>query len=107
MSKLVCYDMVAVMRKATLEHHYTVKHTKVDELQEEMHLFKLILFRGVWVSNKQLSQDHIHTETVMQARFVVRKLIAKRLRSHSEGAFVKECLFADAELLAPHKIKLF
>uniref|UniRef100_A0A8C1LT94 Uncharacterized protein n=1 Tax=Cyprinus carpio TaxID=7962 RepID=A0A8C1LT94_CYPCA len=39
--------------------------------------------------------------------FVVSELIAKKLRPHSEGEFVKECLVAAAELLAPDKLKLF
>ena len=35
------------------------------------------------------------------------ELIAERLRLHVEGEFVKECMVAAAELLAPDKVKLF
>ena len=44
---------------------------------------------------------------ITQTSYVVSELIAKRLRPHVEGKFVKECMVAAAELLAPDKVKLF
>lgn len=38
---------------------------------------------------------------------MVSELIAKKLRPHAEGEFVKECIVATAELLVPDKVKLF
>lgn len=58
-----------------------------------------MLFNRIWVPNKQLLQDCILTDNVMQARFVVKELIAKKLQPHSEGEFVKECLVASAAIL--------
>lgn len=46
-------------------------------------------------------RDSVH------ASYVVTELIAKKLKPHSDGEFVKECLFAEAELLAPDKVQLF
>ena len=46
-------------------------------------------------------------ENITSASFVVSELIATKLKPHAEGEFVKECLSAAAELLAPDKVKLF
>lgn len=43
----------------------------------------------------------------MHASYVVSELIAKKLKPHSDGEFVKECLVATAELLVPDKVQLF
>lgn len=65
-------------------------------------------FDGVWVPNKQLSQEHTVTETVlMQASLVVSELIAKKVKPHAEEDFVKECRVFAAELLPTDKAKLF
>ncbi|KAK0153316.1 General transcription factor II-I repeat domain-containing protein 2B [Merluccius polli] len=67
----------------------------------------LTLFVGIWVLNKQLSHDHRLTENITRASFVESELIVMKLKPHAEGEFVKECLVAIAELLAPDKVKLF
>lgn len=59
----VCGVVLAVMKKANLEHHYGLKHDKLNELQGQMHLDKLKL------ANKQLSQDSILTETGLCRQF--------------------------------------
>ncbi|GLV40928.1 hypothetical protein CBL_08502 [Carabus blaptoides fortunei] len=46
-------------------------------------------------------------ENVIQTSYVVGELIARRLRPHVEGEFVKEGMVAAAELIAPDKVKLF
>ncbi|XP_070409546.1 general transcription factor II-I repeat domain-containing protein 2A-like [Nothobranchius furzeri] len=42
-------------------------------------------------------------ENITRASFEVSALIAKKLKPHAEGEFVKECLVAAAELLVPDK----
>ena len=53
------------------------------------------------------TRPNLEKENVVRASYVVSDLIAKKLKPHSDGEFVKECLVATAELLAPDKVKLF
>ena len=57
--------------------------------------------------NKQLSRDHRLTERILHMQVLWSELIATKLKPHAEGEFVKECLVAAVELLAPDKVKLF
>ncbi len=105
---LVCGDALAVMKKANLERHYSSKHDKLNELQGQMRLDKVnTLRRSLSAQQAVFTRPHSDRVNVIHASFVVSELIAKKLRPHSEGEFVKECLVAAAELLAPDKVKLF
>lgn len=53
------------------------------------------------------TRPHSDRDNVTHASFVVSELIAKKLKPHSEGEFVKECLVTAVELLALDKVKLF
>ncbi len=103
---LVCGDALAVMKKANLEHYYSSKHAKLNELQGQMHLDKVnTLQQNLSAQQAVFTRPHSDRENVIHASFVVSKLIAKKIRSHSEGEFVKKCLVATAELLTPDKVK--
>ena len=38
---LVCGEALAVMKKANVERHYSLKHAKLDELRGQMRLDKM------------------------------------------------------------------
>ncbi|KAK1333566.1 LOW QUALITY PROTEIN: hypothetical protein QTO34_005951, partial [Cnephaeus nilssonii] len=105
---LVCGDMLAVMEKASLERHYSSKHAKLSELGGQMRLDKInALQRSLELQQAAFTQPGCDRDNVIQTSYVVSELIAKKLRPHVEGEFVKECMVAAAELLAPDKVKLF
>lgn len=105
---LVCGDALAVMKKANLERHCSTKHAKLNELGGQMRLDKIKALQQSLKSQQvvftKLRGDN---DNVIQASYVVSELIAKKLRPHVEGEFVKECMVAAAELIAPDKVKLF
>lgn len=105
---LVCGEALAVMKKANLERHYTTKHAKLHSLHGQPRKDKISALRnGLAAQQATFTKTRADSENVVRASFVVSELIAKKLRPHSEGEFVKECLVATAELLAPDKVKLF
>ncbi|XP_073687696.1 general transcription factor II-I repeat domain-containing protein 2A-like [Garra rufa] len=96
------------MKKANIERHYISKHAKLNELQGQMRLDKVnALRRSLGAQQAVFTRPHSDRENVIRTSFVVSELIAKKLKPHSDGEFVKECLVAAAELLAPEKVKLF
>ncbi|CAK6436213.1 unnamed protein product [Pipistrellus nathusii] len=105
---LVCGDMLAVMEQASLERHYSSKHAKLSELGGQMRLDKInALQRSLELQQAAFTKPGCDRDNVIQTSYVVSELIAKKLRPHVEGEFVKECMVAAAELLAPDKVKLF
>ncbi|KAM4043803.1 general transcription factor II-I repeat domain-containing protein 2-like [Anomaloglossus baeobatrachus] len=105
---LVCSETLAVMKKANLERHYSSKHAKLNELEGQMRLDKInALRRSLELQQSAFNKPRCDRSNVIQTSYVVSELIAKKLRPHVEGEFVKECMVAAAELLAPEKVKLF
>ncbi|TWW71158.1 General transcription factor II-I repeat domain-containing protein 2A [Takifugu flavidus] len=105
---LVCGEALVVMKKANLERHYSTKHAKLDELKGPMRVDKVnALRRSLEAQQAAFIRPSSDRENITQASFVVSELIAKKLKPHAEGEFVKECLVAAAEVLAPDKVKLF
>lgn len=103
---LVCGDVLAVMKKAKLEHHYSSKHAKLNILGGQMRLHKInALQQSLDSQQAAFTRPHCDRDTVIQTSYVVSKLIAKKLRPHVEGEFVKECMVAATKLLAPDKLK--
>lgn len=105
---LVCGDALAVMKKVNLERHYSSKHAKLSELGGQLRLDKInALQRSLESQQATFTRPRYDRDNVIQTSYVVSELIAKKLRPHVEGEFVKECMVAAAELLAPDKVKLF
>lgn len=105
---LVCGEALAVMKKANLERHYSSKHAKLSELGGQMRLDKInALQRGLKSQQATFTRPHCDRENVIQTSYVLSELIARKLKPHVEGEFVKECITAAAGLLAPEKVQLF
>ena len=105
---LVCGDALVVMKKANLERHCSSIHAKLNELGGQLRLDKInALQRSLESQQATFSKPCCDRDNVIKTSYVVSELIAKKLRPHVEGEFVKECMVAAAELLAPDKVKLF
>lgn len=105
---LVCGESLAVLKKANLERHYSTKHARLSELQGQVRKDKLnALRRSLGAQHAAFTRPILDRENVVHASSVVTELIAKKLKPHSDGEFVKECLIATADLLAPGKAQLF
>jgi hypothetical protein len=65
------------------------------------------LQRNLESQQAAFTRPHRDRDNVIQTSYVVSELIAKKLRPHVGGEFVKECMVAAVELLASDKVKLF
>ncbi|XP_062977902.1 uncharacterized protein LOC134395670 [Elgaria multicarinata webbii] len=112
---LVCGKALSVMKKVNLERHYNTMHGQYEAFQGELRLEKIGALKkdlsarqgNPSSSRKESAPQGGCADSVVQASYAVSELITKKLRPHSEGEFVKECLIATAALLAPEKLKLF
>lgn len=92
---LVCWDTLIVMQKAKLMHHYNLKNAKLDKMRGQMCLDKVNA-----LADQQAAFTRLHSDrnSVIQTRFAASKLIAKKLKLHSEGEFDKVKLFKSVSL---------
>ncbi|XP_045118463.1 general transcription factor II-I repeat domain-containing protein 2B-like [Portunus trituberculatus] len=105
---LVCGDALAVMKKANVERHYSSKHAKLSDLGGQMRLDKINALRRCLESQQaSFTRPRCDRDNVIQTSYALSDLIAKKLKPHIEGEFVKECIVKAAELLAPDKLQLF
>ncbi|XP_044308861.1 SCAN domain-containing protein 3-like isoform X2 [Varanus komodoensis] len=112
---LICGKALACMKKVNLERHYNTMHSQYEELQGQQREEKISALKKELnarqgtppSSRKESVSQGSCADSVVQASYAVSELITKKLRPHSEGEFVKECLIATAALLAPEKLKLF
>ena len=105
---LVCGDALAVLKIANVERHYSSKHAKLSALGGQMRLDKInALQRCLDSQQASFTRPRCDRDNVIQTSYAMSDLIAKKLKPHIEGEFVKECIVKAAELLAPDKLQLF
>ncbi|KAK3893164.1 hypothetical protein Pcinc_000055 [Petrolisthes cinctipes] len=93
------------MKKANLERHYSSKHAKLSELGGQIRLDKInALRRGLEYQQASFTRPRCDKENVIKTSYALSELIAKKMNPHIEGEFVKECIVATVELLAPDKV---
>ncbi|KAK8389839.1 hypothetical protein O3P69_009083 [Scylla paramamosain] len=96
------------MKKANVERHYSSKHAKLSDLGGQMRLDKINALRRCLESQQvSFTRPRCDRDNVIQTSYALSDLIAKKLKPHIEGEFVKECIVKAAELLAPDKLQLF
>lgn len=91
-SKCAWFVGHACSEKDNLEHSYSSNHTKLDELQGQMHFYKVSTLQ--WsLPNKQFSINcrQFLRDSVMHLCFVVSLLIAKKLNAHLVGVPCCHC----------------
>ena len=95
--------------KRPISSFLTAGNTQQTRLnyKDECGWINVMLFYGGCVSNKQLSQHCILTETVLQTHLMVSELRAKKMKSPWEGTFYSRSLVAAAKLLVTDSAKLF
>uniref|UniRef100_A0AAZ3S7U1 Uncharacterized protein n=1 Tax=Oncorhynchus tshawytscha TaxID=74940 RepID=A0AAZ3S7U1_ONCTS len=94
--RLVCGDALAERKKANLDRHYSSKNAKLNELQGQLCVDKVIaLQRGLGAQQAAFTKPRFDRENVMQASFVASELIVKKLKPYLEGAFVQKLLTPD------------
>ncbi|KAL6465184.1 hypothetical protein MHYP_G00253170 [Metynnis hypsauchen] len=105
---LICREALAVLKKSNIERHHTTRHASYTTLQGAVQAEKIkALKNNLLTQQASFTRPKKELDSVTEVSYVVSELIAKRLRPYSEGEFVKECMVAAAQVLAPEKLKLF
>ena len=96
------------MKKSNLQHHYDSCHGNLEKLTGQARQDKVaFLKRGLNAQQTALQKYCKTNNDIIQTSYEISKLIAKKLKPHIEGEFVKECIVAAAKLIAPEKVAGF
>ncbi|KAK8374323.1 hypothetical protein O3P69_018665 [Scylla paramamosain] len=94
------------MKKANVERHYSSKHAKLSDLGGQMRLDKINALRRCLESQQaSFTRPRCDRDNVIQTSYALSDLIAKKLKPHIEGEFVKECIVKAAEGLNSRQFK--
>ena len=96
------------MKKLNLQRHYDSCHGNLEKLTGQTRQDKIaFLKRGLNVQQIALQRYCKTNNDIIQTNYKISEVIAKKLKPHIEGEFVKECIVAAAKLIAPGKVAVF
>ena len=105
---LVCGKHVAAMKKSNLQRHYDSCHGNLEKLTGQARQNKIAFLKRGLNAQQIALQRYCKTDNeIIQTSNEISELIAKKLKSHIEGEFVKECIVPAAKLIAPEKVAVF
>lgn len=105
---LICREVVAVFKEYNVKRHYETKHKDYLEFDKEVKQSKLKEFKSqLKAQQKMFGAALQHPSNIVKASYSVSFVIAKKMKTFSDGEFVKECLEAVVKDVLPDKSKLF
>ena len=105
---LVCGKHVVAMKKSNVQRHYDSCHDNFEKLTGQARQNKVAFLKRGLNAQQTALQKYCKTDNdIIQTSYEISELIAKKLKPHIEGEFVKECIVAAAKLIAPEKVAVF
>ncbi|XP_036354671.1 EPM2A-interacting protein 1-like [Octopus sinensis] len=105
---LICKEKVSVVKEYNVRRHYETKHSEYAKFSKELKTRKLDSLKSELRNQQRLLNSSIHSSSdTVKASYSVAMIISKRMKSFSDGEFVKECLDAVVKDILPDKTKKF
>ena len=100
--------LFVAMKKSNLQHHYGSCHGNLEKLAGQSRQDKIAFLKRSLNAQQTALQRYCKTDNdIIQTSYEISELIAKKLKLHIEGEFVKECIVAAAKLIALEKVAVF
>ena len=101
---LICNETVSFMKEYNVKRHYQQHAPKYDIFQGQCRIAKVDSLRKALTSQQQQFYKPSHeNQKLTKVSYVVSDIIAKRLKPHTDGEFVKECFQAFTDIVCPEK----
>ena len=105
---LLCHQSVNTLKSCNLKRHHEQKHEAIVKLNDNARNAKLQSLKADLHAQQQIFQKHnSDSNAVVSASLRISQIIAKKIKQFSDGEYVKECLLAAVEEIAPTKVKGF
>ena len=105
---LVCRQSFITLKLYNLKRHHGQKHDVIAKLNDSARNTKLQLLKSNLLAQQNVFQKAVSKDkAIVNASLRISQIIAKKMKPFSDGEFVKDCLLAAVEELAPTKVKDF
>ena len=102
---IICHKSISSLKSYNLKRHYKQKHDDINELSVGKRKGKLQLLKAGLNAQQNLFQRPTGEATAVVNASM--HIIAKKMKPFTDGEYIKECLLAAAEEIAPKKVKDF
>ena len=101
-------ETVAVIEERNVKRHHETKHIEYLNFSKEVKSFKLTMLKSDLKAQQTMFSSSLQQpSTIVKASYPAATLIAKKMKSFSDGKLVKDCLEAVIKDVLPDKSKLF
>ena len=105
---LICRQSFDTLKSYNLKRHHEQKHDVIAKLNGSARNTKLQSLKSNLQSQQNIFQKAASEDkTIVNASLRISQIIAKKIKPFSDGEFVKDCLLAAVEEVAPTKVKDF
>ena len=105
---LICRKSISSLKSYNLKRDYEQKHDEINKPSVGERKAKLQLLKAGLNAQQNLFQRPTGEATaVVNASMRISHIIAKKIKPFTDGEYIKECLLAAAEKIAPKKVKDF
>ncbi|XP_050519731.1 general transcription factor II-I repeat domain-containing protein 2-like [Daktulosphaira vitifoliae] len=110
---LICRESVAVYKEFNIQRHYETKHkSKYESIKDKARESKLELLKKKFADEtsavkSMFSRQVKGKDDIVTASYKIANLIAKDQQALNSGEFIKKCIIAAIEEIAPEKCSAF
>ena len=102
---LICRQSFDTLKAYNLKRHDEQKHDVIAKLNGSARNTKLRSLKSNLQSQQNIFQKAASEDkTIVNASLRISQIIAKKIKPFSDGEFVKDCLLAAVEEVAPTKV---
>ena len=105
---LICRSKsISSLKSYNLKRHYEQKHDEINELSVGERKAKLqLLNAGLNAQQNVFQRPTGEATAIVNASMRISHIIATKMKPFTDGEYIKECLLAAAEEIAPKKSKI-
>ena len=105
---LTCRQSFNTLKSYNLKKHYEQKHDVIAKLNDSAQNTKLQLLKSKLQAQQNVFQKAASEDkAIVNASLRISQIIAKKMKPFLDGEFVKDCLLAAVDELAPTKVNDF
>jgi len=105
---LICRDSISNFKSYNMKRHFDQKHDEIKQLTTGERKVKLQLLKTSLTAQQNVFQkQEAQSNAIVHASLRISHIIGKKMKPFSDGEYIKECMMAAVEEIAPDKIKAF
>jgi len=105
---LICDTKFQSCKSSNIRRHYMTQHIDFHHLTGEERTYKISsLKKSLSIQQNCMNKSVQQPANIVKASLLVSNMIAKNMKSYSDGEFIKNCIASVIDVICPEKAKLF